>query len=392
MECQITVPVDVLDVDEAWALFKMKANLDERVSRDIIKEAKKVAEECNGLPVAIVKLARALKGTKTRNGWEMARKKLESSRLIEMGSIEEDEKNAYVCIKMSYEYLIKETTKRCFLMCALYPEDHSIDMEDLVRNAWALELYHMAESVEDVRNEVLEAIDYLKDCCLLLEDTQRHVRLHDMVRDVALWITSKEESDFMTKTRFQLLNDSLQLCKAISLRDGERKKIPEKLVCPKLEFLLLKNCDVQGLCFQGMQELKVLSLTMEYSGRPISLYPLKFLVKLRSLHLENFEDFSFLGNLSRLEILSLRGGGSEGLADGLRMLENLKILDIADIIYFFRFPRDVIRRLSKLEELHLGNLEEESTAILPEINFLTGLTFSKRLSVPEIKKIRNMYK
>ncbi|XP_038991022.1 disease resistance protein At4g27190-like [Hibiscus syriacus] len=265
MECQITVPIDVLDGDEAWALFRMKAELDERVPRDIIEEAKKVAEECKGLPVAIVTLARALKGTKTRDGWEMARKKLASSRLLEIGNIEEEEKNAYQCIKMSYDYLKKETVKRCFLLCAVYPEDHSIHTEGLVRYAWGLEFYDNIYSVEEVRIQVLEAIDYLKDSCFLLQDEDgaghrditRYIKLHEVVRDVALWITSKEESDFMIKSRLQLLNDSLEPCKAISLLDSETKRFPEKLVCPKLEFQFLKNCYVQGICFQGMQEAEI---------------------------------------------------------------------------------------------------------------------------------------
>ncbi|KAK8706364.1 hypothetical protein V6N13_049933 [Hibiscus sabdariffa] len=433
MACQPTVLVDVLDDDEAWALFRMKAELDERVSREILEEAKKVAEECQDLPVAIVTVASALKGTQTREGWELARTKLESIRLPEIGgNIEEEkERNAYRCIKMSYEYLKKETTKRCFLLCALYPQDHSIGVEDLVRHAWGLKLYGKTKSVEEVRTKVLEAIDCLKDSCLLLEDEDknededddkdedddddddeeeddqgedkdddnendedkdededeheakaeavykdigRHVKLHVIVRDVALWIAFKEESGFTIKSRFELLNDSIETCKAISLLDSERKKFPDKLVCPELEVLLLKNCTVQGLCFQGMQELKVLSLTMEKSGRNISLYPLQFLEKLSSLRLENFEDFSFLGNLKTLEIFCLRGSRSEGLADELRELENLKILDLSDSKFSNGIPGDVIIRLSKLEELYLRSMEGESTAILQEINFLNLLT------------------
>ncbi|KAK9018932.1 hypothetical protein V6N11_033977 [Hibiscus sabdariffa] len=101
IKCQITIPIDVLNGDEAWDLFRMKAKLDERVSRDIMEEAKKVVEECKGRPVAIVTLASALK-------------------------------------------------------------DHSIDVEDLVRYAWGLEFYDKMYSVEEVRVKVLEAIDYLK--------------------------------------------------------------------------------------------------------------------------------------------------------------------------------------------------------------------------------------
>ena len=63
-------------------------------------------------------------------------------------------------------------TRRCLLLCALYPEDYSIDVEDLVRYAWGLRLYPEAGSIEKVRMEVFEAINNLKDSCLLLEDHQ----------------------------------------------------------------------------------------------------------------------------------------------------------------------------------------------------------------------------
>ncbi|KAK8648275.1 hypothetical protein V6N13_129033 [Hibiscus sabdariffa] len=366
----------------AWALFKMKAELDERLlSRDIVEEAKKVAQECKGLPVAIVTVASALKDTRSRKGWELARKKLESSRLPEIGNIEEREvENAYRCIEMSFNYLKKATTKRCFLFCALYPEDHSIPVEDLVRYAWGLELYGLADSVEDVRIQVLEAIKFLKESCLLLEDEYededvdvgRYVKLHDIVRDVALWITSKPESGFTIKTR---LDGSFEPCKAISLLNNEEKNLPEKLAHSDLQMLLLNNCDVQITCFQGMRELKVLSLTLaRASPKIISLYALRFLGKLRTLHLENFEDLSFLGNLGALEILTLRESSLEGLAKELERLENLKILDIIRCTLSSRFPTNIIGRMFKLEELYLQyNDEEVFDGILQEINSLSSL-------------------
>ncbi|TYH12669.1 hypothetical protein ES288_A06G085200v1 [Gossypium darwinii] len=386
MECQVTIQIDVLDDDEAWALFKMNANLDENVSRNIIEEAEKIVKECNGLPVAIVTLGRSLKGTKTQKGWELARKKLESSRLMEIGNIEEEEKNAYMCIKMSYEYLKKEVTKRCFLLCALYPEDHSIDVEDLVRYALALELYGKVDSVEEVRVQVLEAIDYLKDSCLLLKDTQWYIKLHDLVRDVALWIASREESGFMIKSRLELLNESFEPCRAISLLNIEEKKLLGRLIPSNLEILLLKNCDVQGTCFQWMKELKALSLTADKHCPVgmISLYALSSLPKLRALRLENFEDFSFLRSLRTVEVLSLRGLGFEGLSNELWRLENLKILDLTDCTFRSRFPPNVIQRLSKLEELYLkgSNICETIVDILVQINFLSRLTaLSLRLSL-----------
>ncbi|TYG82003.1 hypothetical protein ES288_D01G051600v1 [Gossypium darwinii] len=393
MECQVIIPVDVLDSDEAWGLFRKKANLNERVSRDILEEAEKVAEECKGLPVAIVTLAAALKKTETREGWKVARKKLESSRLVEIGNIGEEERNAYLCIKMSYENLKKETTKRCFLWCGLYPEDHSIEVEDLVRYAWCLELFGKADSIGEVRIQVLEAIDYLKDSCLLFEDGdgRRYVKLHDIIRDIALWIASEENSGFMIKSRLELLNKSSESCKAISLLDSEKKNLPDRLALSKLEILLLKNCDIQGICFLGMRELKVLSLIS--STGVISLYALSSLQKLRALHLENFKDFSFLGNLRTLEILSLRHSELNGLADELGRLKDLKMLDLTNCALSSSFSPNVIRRFSQLEELYLSSRTNDIFLVIKSLTRLTGLNlwasslhFPPDFEFPELEK------
>ncbi|TYJ29545.1 hypothetical protein E1A91_A06G075100v1 [Gossypium mustelinum] len=318
MECQVTIQIDVLDDDEAWALFKMNANLDENVSRNIIEEAEKIVKECNGLPVAIVTLGRSLKGTKTQKGWELARKKLESSRLMEIGNIEEEEKNAYMCIKMSYEYLKKEVTKRCFLLCALYPEDHSIDVEDLVRYALALELYGKVDSVEEVRVQVLEAIDYLKDSCLLLKDTQWYIKLHDLVRDVALWIASREESGFMIKSRLELLNESFEPCRAISLLNIEEKKLLGRLIPSNLEILLLKNCDVQvSLLPENLESFEVLDDIDKF---------LECLID-KSLRLSNLK-LLYLHNLSNLSCI---GELPTQHGDGLNGLTSLQLRDCKDL-------------------------------------------------------------
>ncbi|XP_052875443.1 probable disease resistance protein At4g27220 [Gossypium arboreum] len=133
----------------------------------VIGEAKKIAKECKGLPLAIVTLAKALKG-KALDRWKDARKKLERSGLMEIPSIQtEREKNAYISLKISYEHLKDKMSQTCFLLCALYPEDDSINVEDLVQYAWGLNLYDKANSIEEMRIQVLEVIDYLKDSCLL---------------------------------------------------------------------------------------------------------------------------------------------------------------------------------------------------------------------------------
>ncbi|XP_016706864.1 probable disease resistance protein At4g27220 [Gossypium hirsutum] len=196
-------------------------------------------------------------------------------------------------------------------------------MEDLVRYAWGLNLYDKANSIEEMRTQVSNVIEYLKNCCLLEDgdvgryvdrdgNFDRYVKLHDLVRDVTLWIASEEKSGFIIKSRLELLNKNSECCKAISLLDIEEKNLPNRLILSKLEILLLNNCE---------------------------------------------------------------GSKSEGLADELGRLENLKMLDLKRLDNM-NFPPNVIRRLSQLEELYLPGLEyrEISNYIFLEIKFLTRLT------------------
>ncbi|XWS10820.1 hypothetical protein CRYUN_Cryun38cG0030800 [Craigia yunnanensis] len=247
MKSQVTVSLNVLDKDEAWTLFKMNASLD-NASPDIIDVAKEVAKECDGLPIAIVTLARALR-SKDLNGWELARDKLKASRLMAIENIpEEVEKNAYLCLETSYDHLRSETTRRCLLLCALYPEDYSIDVEDLVRYAWGLRLYQNAGSIHEVRREVFEAINNLKDSCLLEDDQEsnnqeRYIKVHDVVRDVAMWIASKEDNGLVTQPGVGLENESSKQKLEILLLDnyeGAPLNVISELLW-NVEFLRVSN-------------------------------------------------------------------------------------------------------------------------------------------------------
>ncbi|XVF18483.1 hypothetical protein REPUB_Repub11eG0025500 [Reevesia pubescens] len=365
MRCQVTVSLGVLDEEEAWTLFRMNASLDVNAPPDIIEVAMEVAKECHGLPIALVPLARALIN-KDLNGWKFAHSKLQNAGLIDIENVSgEVEKNAYLSLEMSYNHLRRETTKRCFLLCALYPEDYSIDVEDLVRYAWGLRLYQNADSIEQVRSEVEEAIDNLKNSCLVLEDKERYIKVHDVVRDVALWIASKENNGLVTKAGIGSQNES------------SKQKL-EILLSPPLA------------SFEGMQELKVLSLLSESAdAEPFSFTALESLTNLRALNVEGFsklKGISALAKLIKLEILSLRGSKfSEKLADELGELKNLRVLDLRGASFFFRVAPNLFQRLVHLEELYLlpsyGIDERSIKVILSELNSLSRLT-SLSLELP----------
>ncbi|XVF77041.1 hypothetical protein PTKIN_Ptkin14bG0008100 [Pterospermum kingtungense] len=383
----ITVPLGVLGEDEAWTLFKKKASLDEDTADvEIINVAKKVAKKCKGLPVAVVTLASALKGASAIEEWETALNKLENNRLMEIGDIEKDEENAYMCLQTSYEYL-KDTTKKLFLLCAVYPEDCSIDPEELVRCAWGLNIYRNATSIQEVRGDVLAAIEKLKDSCLLLEDIQdrserpstwdqytrnmhktSYIKMHDVVRDVAQWIASKEDNGLVT-----------------NIGVGPKNEIDKQ----KLEILVRDNYDDSETPiddFKGMPRLKVLSLSAaRRNGNVFSLNALEPLTDLGVLQLVGYkrlEGISALAKLTKIEILCLYGSSFEESVEELGELANLRVLDLRQCNFLLGFPPNLIRRLVKTEELYLYG-SNISTAILPELHSLSKLA-SLYLQAPSL--------
>uniref|UniRef100_A0A6N2K9R5 Uncharacterized protein n=1 Tax=Salix viminalis TaxID=40686 RepID=A0A6N2K9R5_SALVM len=403
MKCQPIVFLRILSENEAWALFKINAGLsDEDFNLNTV--AKKVARECQGLPIALVTVGRALRGKSTAE-WEVASRKLKNSQLQHMERIGE-QKNTYACLKLSYDYLKHEETKLCFLLCCLFPEDYNIPIEDLSRYAVGYGLHQDVESIEYARKEVYVAIKTLKDCCMLLgTETEEKVKMHDLVRDVAIQIASSKEHGFMVKAgtglkEWPMSNKSFEGCTTISLMGNKLAELPEGLVCPQLKVLLLEldyNLNVPERFFEGMKEIKVLSL----KGGCLSLQSLKFSEKLQSLLLIKCQcnNLISLRKLQRLEILCfIRCSSLEELPDDIGELKALRLLDVTSCYSLRRIPVNLIGRLKKLEELLIGGRSFEGwgvvggdstggmNASLTELNLLSHLAVLS-LKIPRVECI-----
>ncbi|KAF9666749.1 hypothetical protein SADUNF_Sadunf16G0261100 [Salix dunnii] len=360
MECQQKVLLSLLSENEAWALFKINAGLHDEDST-FNKVAKQVARECQGLPIALVTVGRALRD-KSVAEWELASKELKNSHFQHMEEIGE-QKNTYACLKLSYDYLKHEKTKLCFLLCCLFPEDYSIPIEDLTRYAVGYGLHQDVESIEDARKQVYVAIKNLKDCCMLLgTETEKKVKMHDLVRDVAIQIASSKEHGFMVKAgvglkEWPMSNKSFEGCTTISLMGNKLAKLPEGLVCPQLKVLLLElddDLNVPERFFEGMKEIEVLSL----KGGCLSLQSLEFSTNLQSLLLILCEckDLIWLRKLQRLKILGfIQCYSLEELLDEIGELKELRLLDVTGCCSLGRIHVNLIGRLKKLEELLIGD-------------------------------------
>nr|AXY97575.1 NB-ARC domain-containing disease resistance protein [Populus tomentosa] len=372
MECQQKVFLRVLSEDEALALFRINAGLRDGDST-LNTVAREVARECHGLPIALVTVGRALRD-KSLVQWEVASKQLKDSQFPRMEQIDK-QKNAYTCLKLSYDYLKFEETKSCFVLCCLFPEDYDIPIEDLMRYAVGYGLHQDAEPIEDARKRVFVAIENLKDCCMLLgTETGEH--------------------------KWPMSNTSFEGCTTISLMGNKLAELPEGLVCPKLKVLLLEvdyGLNVPQRFFEGIREIEVLSL----NGGRLSLQSLELSTKLQSLVLImcGCKDLIWLRKLQRLKILGLMWCLSiEELPDEIGELKELRLLDVTGCERLSRIPVNLIGRLKKLEELLIGDgsFEEwdvvgcDSTggmnASLKELNSLSQLAVLS-LRIPKVECI-----
>ncbi|KAB2032512.1 hypothetical protein ES319_D05G379500v1 [Gossypium barbadense] len=367
MDCQHVVQLGCLNDDEAWTLFEKKAGLDDFSDDSIKILANQIVKKCRGLPIAIVPLGSALKG-KTHHEWQAAYRRLKDSRLTEIEDVNEE--NAY-----------NMETKTCFLLCSLFPEDDEIYVENLVGYAWGLELYKGMDSIKDVRSEVLASIETLKNSGLLLDCGERHVKMHDVVRQFALWIaSSRKEISFGTVETLPM-DESFKHYTAISFETDQTDELPKGVGFPYLKLLLHGDnrfMETSSEFFEGMKALQVCAL----NHLLISLSTFQFHMNLQTLYLINckLSDISMLGKLKTLHILSLSRSDITELPTEAGDLENLRLLDLSYCYELRRITSNLIRRLESYASLSELNLLPKLVVISLDISsehFLDGFVFRR---------------
>ncbi|KAF3438245.1 hypothetical protein FNV43_RR21006 [Rhamnella rubrinervis] len=396
MRSQKTFIIQVLSENEAWELFEVVAgpSINNHGLRPI---AKQIASECKGLPVAIVTVGRALE-EKGKEEWNDAllqlRKSIARNISAEVGA------NVFSSIELSYTFLRSEEAKSCFLLCCLFPEDHDIPIETLVKYGKGLRLFENIDAMEEARNRVHTLVQTLKRCFLLLDSNKSGcVKLHDVVRDVAISIASRKEHGFVVRCTNEIEKwpeiDTWENCTTISVVTNKIKKHLDRLVCPKLKLLhlsteFLHRQEFNDNFFRGMEKLEVLAFrNIVIQSLPP---PLQVLQNMRTLRLENcvLKDISSIGALVKLKILSLFGSKIQELPREIGHLQHLKLLDITECKQLDRIPPGVLSSLTSLEELYMyrsfsewspiqGN-EEKMCASVDEL-----ISLSDHLKVLEVR-------
>ncbi|XP_009138198.1 LOW QUALITY PROTEIN: probable disease resistance protein At1g61190 [Brassica rapa] len=357
--------VKCLERDQAWELFRIKVG-ESTLSRDpnIVELARKVAEKCHGLPLALSVIGETMSYKTTVEEWEHANYVLTRS----AAEFSDMENKILPILKYSYDNLADEHIKSCFLYCALFPEDYEIVKESLIE-CWICEGFVGEYQVlKRAVNKGYELLCTLIRANLLTEFGTIKVGMHDVIREMALWIASdlgKQKESFVVQAGVGLHDvpkvKDWGAVRRMSLIGNHIKDITQPIsMCSQLTTLLLQKNGLDylsGEFIQSMQKLVVLDLSrndiigglpeqiseltslqyLDVSYTNIRQLPASFrgLKKLTHLNLTGTErlgsirGISKLSSLTSLKLLNSKVHGDVNLVKELQHLEHLQVLTIS---------------------------------------------------------------
>ena len=295
--------------ESSWELFCKKAFQGSCCPSELKKISTDIVKRCAGLPLAIVAIGGAL-STKQKNEleWQKFNDKL-GSQLETNPHLESITK----ILSLSYNDL-PHFLKPCFLYCAVFPEDYSINCAKLIR-LWVAEGFVKGEKGVPLEQRAEEYLNELIHRSLVqlpkVDDKGRITRckVHDLMREIIL--KKAEELSFC-----HVLGDE-DLSFNGKFRRGSVQKGTNTIAVEtihrnaQIRSLLLFDSDavpmlLTGISFTNFKLLKVL----DFEDAPLDSVP------------------KDLGNLFHLRYLSLRGTKVKMLPKSIGKLQNLQTLDL----------------------------------------------------------------
>nr|GMC46960.1 disease resistance protein At4g27190-like [Ipomoea batatas] len=364
MLTDIDLEMGRLHPEEAWKLFSETVE-EEVVNDDQIKPmAEAIVEECDGLPLALIIVGASLRKKREIGLWECALHALQKSEPSRIRGVEE---KVYKPLKWSYDSLPGQQLKSCFLFCCLFPEDFEIATHKLVQYWVAEGLIDEQQNFEQLQNEVVRIVDYLKDSCLL-ERGQRlnHVKMHDVVRDVGVWIAKSLEEGCksinkagISGTQISQQFNCSERVKRVSFMESNIEFLPSyNIQCAEASTLFLQGnqrlLEVPNTFLQGFQMLRILDLSdTKIQYLPDSLLQLG---ELRALFLENCRELfelPSLATLGMLQVLNCSGSAITKLPEDFEKLRNLRQLDLSGTSKLRKISSEKLSNLYSLEFLNM---------------------------------------
>ncbi|KAK9064481.1 hypothetical protein SSX86_015863 [Deinandra increscens subsp. villosa] len=400
--------VCVLNDEEAKTLFFGSVELSDGDDPDLQNIGEDIVKICGGLPIAIVTIAKVLRGN-IKYAWQETLSKLREHDLQGLGIITD------TIFKMSYDNLETKDDKAVFLLSGLFPEDFNISIEDLMMYGWGLKLFTKVYTLAEARRRANVCVNNLLRANLLTESQSMGcVKIHDLTRSFVLSNFSKVKQASIVmhdnKSRMQRIEDAHDTYERILLRCKGMSEFPIDFTNNDNLSLLILMDENHSLhlpkdLHKRMENLEVVS----YEGMHIPMLPTTFVhsPKLRTLCFHScnlIQDHIYvIGSLSNLETLSFAYCGLSMLPSTIGELKKLKLLDLTGCVNLC-IEDGVFQNLGSLEELYMraspgkpirftnANYEEFKILLRSlcalELEFFEKNSRSRYVSLKNLKRFR----
>jgi Leucine-rich repeat (LRR) protein len=338
-----------LSKEDSWRLFCVHAfTPPSNVPCELKALAQSMAEECQGLPLALKVIGRAMFGKISPElQWEPLLKKLRESRMQER-TVEEE---LYEHLKLGYDVLSEDDRrlKDCFLYFAAFAEDSWISFHEILWG-WIGEGLVPGNGGDDPRADAFSLLNKLWRLSFIernveVSDEENFLafKVHDVMRDLAFYILKNDSGTSPAKQLYlyragQNLEEIPQEWKAISealrlsLKRNKLQQLPGSFYAPELVSLLLGGNPIQFVpasFLSNFPKLRVLDLRHEhFYSLPEELGDLKDLVCLDLSYCVNLKNLpDTVGKLHVLKCLVLyQCWGLNYLPSGVGCLTSLQVL------------------------------------------------------------------
>ncbi|WRX28049.1 Leucine-rich repeat - like 10 [Theobroma cacao] len=291
------------------------------------------------------------------------------------------DEQVYSLLKFSYDNLPNDTMRSCLLSCSLYPEDYEFSIIWLTDYWFCERFLDEFDNISKARMQGYNIINFLCNACLLerCEDAI-YVKMHDVVRDMTLWIA--RECEALEKKFFVRAGVQLNMAHDVKNWEDVRMSLAKSGIkdlrgtpkCPNLQTLFLENNNLKVISdgfFEFMLNLRVLNLFFNFYLRELP---------------------KGISNLVSLECLNQSYTRIRELPFEMNRLSKLKVLNLYETLELQKIPRQLICGFSKLQIFRI--MEE---IISDQVKNVVGIPnpspFAKleKLDLQDLPKLKSIF-
>ncbi|KAL7099390.1 hypothetical protein ACP275_09G081900 [Erythranthe tilingii] len=218
------IAMDFLNEEKSWDLLCRSVFEEEDDCPPELEEiGKKIAKNCEGLPLSIVVIGGHLaKSKRTREHWEYISEN--TNTIVNL----EDNERCLKVLQLSYNHLPVHL-KPCFLYMGVFPEDNKIRVSCLVK-LWVSEGF-----VKPINGKSLEVVSgkYLQELCdrnLIFVHKRgsygniKFCSIHDLLRDLCLREAEREKFFYVTRLHEPTIPQGINTQRRIGIHQSMSEK------------------------------------------------------------------------------------------------------------------------------------------------------------------------